>query len=369
MDERHGKPTRTRVGLLYPAAGRPKHRAYLLFHCWQVNIMHANPFSEGRATSTRCGTEPFVAACVQAAPVNFDTEKTLEKVRSRAADAARMGAKIVLFPEAFIGGYPRGASFGAVVGSRTPEGRDQFRMYHAAAIDIPGPAIDILSGIARENSVYLVVGVIERERGTLYCTIVFFDPAGALLGKHRKLMPTAMERLVWGYGDGSTMPVFDSEVGRLGAVICWENYMPLMRTAMYGEGIQLYCAPTADQRPIWVTSMQHIASEGRCFVLSTNQFAKRGDYPAGYVSNMPDDPQAIVCRGGACIVSPFGDLLAGPLWDREGILTAEVDLREIPRAQYDFDPVGHYSRPDVFRLSVNRTAKLPVRYEVDVEPS
>jgi nitrilase len=165
------------------------------------------------------------------------------------------------------------------------------------------------------------------------------------------------------------MPVFDSGVGRLGAVICWENYMPLMRTAMYGQGIQLYCAPTADQRPIWVTSMRHIAAEGRCFVLSTNQFARRGDYPTGYVSNMPADPQVIVCRGGACIVNPFGDLLAGPLWDREAILTAEVDLREIPRAQYDFDPVGHYSRPDVFTLSVNRTAKLPVRYEVDVEPS
>jgi nitrilase len=178
-------------------------------------------------------------------------------------------------------------------------------------------------------------------------------------------MPTAAERLVWGYGDGSTMPVFNSSVGRVGAVICWENYMPLMRTAMYGQGIQLYCAPTADQRPIWVTSMQHIAAEGRCFVLSTNQFAKRGDYPADYVSNLPEDPEAIVCRGGACIVGPLGNLLAGPLWDRQGILTAEIDLREIPKAQYDFDPVGHYSRPDVFRLSVNRIARAPVRYEED----
>ena len=330
--------------------------------------MQANQLSDGRTMPPRSEIEPFVAACVQAAPVNFDSGKTLEKVRALAADAAGMHAKVILFPEALIGGYPRGASFGATVGFGTPEGRDQFRLYHAAAIDIPGPAIDVLSEVARDNAVYLVIGVIERDRGTLYCTIVFFDPAGKFLGKHRKLMPTAMERLVWGFGDGSTMPVFDSEVGRLGAVICWENYMPLMRTAMYGQGIQLYCAPTADQRPIWVTSMQHIAAEGRCFVLSTNQFAKRCDYPAGYVSNMPEDPQAIVCRGGACIVSPFGDLLAGPLWDREGILTAEVDLREIPRAQYDFDPVGHYSRPDVFTLSVNRTARLPVRYE-DVELS
>jgi nitrilase len=331
--------------------------------------MHATELFNGRTISTRSAIEPFVAACVQAAPVNFDSAKTLEKVRELAADAAAMHAKVILFPEAFIGGYPRGASFGAAVGSRTPEGRDQFRLYHAAAIDIPGPAVELLGGIARDNGVYLVIGVIERDRGTLYCTIVFLDPGGKFLGKHRKLMPTAMERLVWGFGDGSTMPVFDSEVGRLGAVICWENYMPLMRTAMYGQGIQLYCAPTADQRPIWVTSMQHIAAEGRCFVLSTNQFAKRCDYPAEYVSNMPDDPQAIVCRGGACIVSPFGNLLAGPLWDKEGILTAEVDLREIPKAQYDFDPVGHYSRPDVFALSVNRMEKLPVRYEVEAQPS
>jgi nitrilase len=276
-----------------------------------------------------------------------------------------MGAKIVLFSEAFVGGYPRGASFGAVMGSRTAEGRDQFGMYHAAAVDVPGPAIGILGEIARERSVHLVVGVIERDRGTLYCTVVFFDSAGDFLGKHRKLMPTAMERVVWGYGEGSTMPVFKTDVGNIGAVICWENYMPLMRTAMYGQGVQLYCAPTADHRPIWVTSMQHIAAEGRCFVLSTNQFATRHDYPVDYISNLPNDPEAIVCRGGACIVSPLGDLLAGPLWDREGILTATVDLREIPKAQFDFDPVGHYSRPDIFRLSVNRTAMAPVRYEED----
>lgn len=327
--------------------------------------MDTNTLSNGLAASTSSAIEPFVAACVQAAPVSFDTEKTLNKVRALTVDAAHTGAKVILFPEAFVGGYPRGANFGAVLGSRTPEGRDQFRMYHAAAIDVPGPATAALGGIAQESNVYLVIGVIERDGGTLYCTTVFFDPTGAYLGKHRKLMPTAAERLVWGYGDGSTMPVFDTGVGKLGAVICWENYMPLMRTAMYGQGIQLYCAPTADQRPIWVTSMQHIAAEGRCFVLSTNQFAKRSDYPADFASNMPEAPDTIVCSGGACIVSPFGDLLAGPLWDEEGIIAAEIDLREIPKAQYDFDPVGHYSRPDVFKLSVNRTAQRSVQYQAD----
>lgn len=307
--------------------------------------------------------KPYVAACVQAATAAFDTERTLEKLRDLTADAARAKAKTVLFPEAFIGGYPRGASFGAVLGSRTPEGRDQFLMYHSAAIDVPGPVVTELASIARQNAIQLTVGVIERDRGTLYCAVLFFDAAGRYLGKHRKVMPTAMERLVWGFGDGSTLPVYDTEIGRIGAVICWENYMPLMRAAMYGQGIQVYMAPTADPRPIWVTSMQHIAAEGRCFVLSTNQFAKRSDYPANYVSNLPDDPDAIVSRGGACIVDPFGNLLAGPLWDQEGIVTAEINPADIPRAQYDFDPVGHYSRPDIFSLTVDRSEKRPVWYD------
>ena len=306
---------------------------------------------------------PYVAACVQAASVGFDAAKTIEKVRDFASDAARLGAKVVLFPEAFIGGYPRGASFGAVLGSRTPEGREQFRMYHSSAIDVPGPIVAALGNIARENAIHLVIGVIERDGGTLYCTVLFFDPTGRYLGLHRKLMPTAMERLVWGYGDGSTLPVYDTSVGRLGAVICWENYMPLMRSAMYGQRIQLYCAPTADPRPIWISSMQHIAAEGRCFVLSTNQFATRGDYPEDYVSNLPDDPSTIVCRGGACIIDPFGNILAGPLWDKEGIVSTEVDMREIAKGQYDFDAVGHYSRPDVFSLSVDKRSKRSVNFE------
>lgn len=306
---------------------------------------------------------PYVAACIQAATVSFDIERTLDKLREFTFEAARAGAKIVLFPEAFLGGYPRGANFGAVLGSRTPEGREQFKMYHAAAVDVPGPVVSELASIARQNNIHLNTGIIERDGGTLYCTILSFDASGRFLGKHRKLMPTAMERLIWGFGDGSTMPVFETDVGRVGSVICWENYMPLMRSAMYAQRIQVYLAPTADPRPIWVASMQHIAAEGRCFVLSTNQFATRADYPPDYVSNLPDDPSVIVCRGGACIVDPFGNLLAGPLWDREGIVTAEIDLGEIPKALYDFDPVGHYSRPDVFSLSVDTSRKVSVRLE------
>lgn len=307
--------------------------------------------------------DPFIAACVQAAPVSFDIARTLSKMADLTADAARTGAKLVVFPEAFVSAYPRGASFGSVIGARSLEGREQFRLYHEASIDVPGPAVDAIGLIASQNAVFLVVGVIERDGGTLHCTVLFFDPEGRLLGKHRKLMPTGSERLVWGQGDGSTLPVFDTELGKLGAVVCWENYMPMMRQAMYAKRIQLYCAPTADGRPTWAPSMQHIALEGRCYVLSTNQFCTRSDYPDTYESTLPDDPDAVVSRGGAVIVDPMGQILAGPVWDCEAIISAEIDLRQITRALYDFDPVGHYSRPDVFSLHVDTRRKDAVVFE------
>jgi nitrilase len=302
----------------------------------------------------------YTAACVQAAPVAFDLPKTLEKTRDLAADAARRGAKLILFPEAFISAYPRGASFGATIGARSPEGRELFRRYHASSIDVPGPAVDLLGNIAKQNRAYIVLGVIERDGGTLYCTVLTFAPDGRFLGKHRKLMPTGSERLVWGFGDGSTLPVYDTEIGRLGSVICWENYMPMMRAAMYDQRIQIYCAPTADGRPTWLSSMQHIALEGRCFVLSSNQFCRRNDYPDDYPSDLPSDANAIVSRGGSCIIDPLGNVLAGPLWDEEGVITAEIDVSQVARALYDFDPVGHYSRPDVFSLTVDKREKRAV---------
>ncbi len=305
--------------------------------------------------------KPYQAACIQAAPVAFDLKRTLEKTRDLAADAARTGAKVLLFPEAFISAYPRGTSFGATIGARSSKGRELFQLYHASSIDVPGPAVDTLGEIARQSRAHLVIGVIERDGGTLYCTVLFFAPDGRFMGKHRKLMPTGSERLVWGFGDGSTMPVYDTPIGRLGAVICWENYMPMMRAAMYAQRIQVYCAPTADGRPTWLPSMQHIALEGRCFVLSSNQFAQRRDYPSDYVSDLPNDPEAIVSRGGSCIIDPLGKVLAGPLWDQEGIITAEIDLSAVTQALYDFDPVGHYSRPDVFSLHVDKQAKRAVQ--------
>lgn len=304
----------------------------------------------------------YTAACVQATPVLYDLDQTLEKVADLTADAAAKGARLVLFPEAFVSAYPRGSSFGAVVGARSLQGREEFRRYWESSVDVPGPAVDRLAEVARTNKVHLVIGVIERDGGTLYCTALFFSPS-AFLGKHRKLMPTGSERLVWGFGDGSTMPVYDTDCGRVGAVICWENYMPLMRAAMYGQRIQVYCAPTADARPTWPPSMQHIALEGRCFVLSANQFNRRGHFPEDFPLDMAEDPEAIVCRGGSCIVDPLGQILAGPLWDQEGILTAEIDLAHIVNASYDFDPVGHYSRPDVFQLVVDTRPKKPVKLD------
>jgi nitrilase len=263
----------------------------------------------------------------------------------------------VLFPEAFVSAYPRGLDFGAVVGARSDEGRKDFQRYWDSSIDVPGPAVDVLSRTARGNDIYLVIGVVERDRGTLYCSVLFFAPDGGLLGKHRKIMPTGAERLVWGFG---TIPVFETPLGKLGAVICWENYLPLMRAAMYAKGIELYCAPTADARDSWIASMRHIAVEGRCFVLSCNQFNRRRDFPPDYHSPFGDDPDAIITRGGSCIVDPFGNFLAGPNLEGEAILLAEIERAQITRGKYDLDVVGHYARPDIFQLHVDERPKRPV---------
>jgi nitrilase len=306
-------------------------------------------------------------AVVQAGPVPFDKPATIEKLRTLVAEAASQGARLVVLPEAFVTAYPKGLDYGARVGMRSPEGRREFRRYLESAVDVPGPEVGEIGTVAGEHGVFLVVGVIEREAGTLYCTALFFDPKGALLGKHRKLMPTAMERLIWGFGDGSTLPVFSTTVGKIGAVICWENYMPLLRSAMYAKGIQIYCAPTVDDRDTWVPTMQHIAMEGRCFVLSACQFIRRGQYPADYPAIQGDDPEAVLIRGGSVIVNPMGKVLAGPVYGEECIHTVDLDLGEIAEGKYDLDVVGHYARPDVFRLTVNERAALAVAFEESEE--
>jgi nitrilase len=300
------------------------------------------------------------AAVVQAAPAAFDRARTLEKLGDLLAQAARQGAELAVFPEAFVSAYPKGLDFGAVVGRRTREGREQFRRYFDSAVEVPGPDVDWMARLSREHHLHLVVGAIERDGGTLYCTVLFFGEDGRFLGKHRKLMPTAAERLVWGFGDGSTLSVFDTRLGRLGAVICWENYMPMLRMAMYSKGVQLYCAPTADDRETWLPTVRHVALEGRCFVLSACQVLRRRDLPADIPNALGDSPEALLMRGGSCIIDPLGKVLAGPVFDQETILFAELDMDEIARGKYDFDVAGHYARPDVFRLSVDERPSKPV---------
>jgi len=304
-------------------------------------------------------------AVVQAAPVLFDREATVEKACRLIREAAEQGAQLVLFPEAFIPAYPRGLSFGMVVGGRSPEGRRTWQRYWANAVEVPSPATETLGATARQAGVYLAIGIIERDsqfsRGTLYCTQLYFGPDGRVLGKHRKLKPTGAERLIWGEGDGSTLTVLETELGRIGGLICWENYMPLARMALYGKGIELYLAPTADSRDTWQATLRHIACEGRCFVLGCNQFVTRNMYPSDLagIEELADQPE-VMCRGGSVIVSPMGEVLAGPLYDQEGMLFADLDLGEIVRSKLDFDVVGHYARPDVFQLIVREEPVPPV---------
>lgn len=307
-------------------------------------------------------------AVIQATPALFDKAATLDKTSRLVNEAAADGAQLALLPESFIPAYPRGLSFGFVVGSRSEEGRALWQRYWENSVVVPGPDTAVLAGLARGAGLYLSVGVTERDgefgRGTLYCTQLLFGPDGALLDRHRKLKPTGSERLIWGEGDGSTLSVVDTPLGRTGALICWENYMPLARMALYTQGVQLYLAPTADAREQWQATLRHIALEGRCFVLGCNQFVRRDDYPADLPlrHELADQPP-MMSRGGSVIISPLGDVLAGPLWDEEGILCAELDLDLITRAKLDFDVAGHYGRPDIFRLEVDRRPRPPVDFE------
>ena len=306
-------------------------------------------------------SESFTAAVIQAASFPQDSLASAEKAVGLIHEAAAKGARLMVFPEAFLGGYPKGASFGTPVGLRKPEGREDYRIYHESAIDLDGPEVDLLSEATAATGVFVVMGVIEREGGTVYCTALFFDGENGLVAKHRKLMPTGAERLIWGFGDGSTLPVIDTPLGRIGAVSCWENYMPMLRMTMYDQGVTLYCAPTADDRDAWAGSMRHIALEGRCFVLSACQHITRGAYPDDFDCALGDDPDTVLLRGGSMIVAPLGDVLAGPDFSGETILYAQIDPDEVVRGKYDFDVTGHYARPDIFNLTVDVAPKRAVR--------
>jgi len=292
-------------------------------------------------------------AVIQAAPSFLNKDKTIQKIIRLSVEAGRKGARLIVFPEAFLPGYPRGFTFGVHVGNRTEQGRILWQRYYENALDVNGPDLSRIGEVARKINAFISLGVVEKEGGTLFCSNFFFGPEGTLLGKHRKLKPTAAERFIWGEGDGSTLTTLDTEMGILGSLICWENYMPLARMAMYNKGIQIYIAPTADQRESWQWTMRHIAIEGRCFVLSCNQYINTDFIPED-ILQLEDikDPAGFVCRGGSVVVAPSGELLAGPLWDREGILYADLDLGAVARGKFDLDVSGHYNRPDVFKFEV-----------------
>ncbi|WP_285499903.1 carbon-nitrogen hydrolase family protein [Actinokineospora sp. NBRC 105648] len=282
---------------------------------------------------------------VQAAPPLFDLDAGLALFESLLERTS--GSDLVVFPEAFVGGYPKGATFGAPVGDRSAEGRALFARYRRNAIEVPGESFERLRSAVAAAGRYVVVGVIERSGHTLYCAALLFGPDGTLLAHHRKLVPTAAERLIWGQGDASDIAVVPTDIGRIGLAICWENYMPLYRAALYARGVELYCAPTVDARDVWTSTMRHIAVEGRCFVLSANQYAVAADYPPDFPV-----PGPTVIRGGSCVVDPFGELLAGPVFDRAEVVTTDLDLDLLDGAYLDLDVSGHYARPDLLRLDV-----------------
>jgi len=292
--------------------------------------------------------DPVKVACVQAEPVILDRAATIDKLAQLAAEAADGGAKLALFPEAFIPVYPS-SRWARHLTHWDGNAKEVFGRLAQQSLRIPGPDVDRIAEIAQEHGLWLAVGANELDRGTIYNVLLLFSPAGELVLHHRKLVPTNHERLVWGPGDGNGLEAVETTLGKVGGLICWENLMPLARFALYESGVEIYLAPTADDSEEWHVSMQHIARESRAYLLSCCVFQRASSFP-------PDVQLAegaeLVGRGGSAILAPDGSYLAGPLWDEEGILFAELDPARLYEERQRFDPAGHYHRPDVFEFGV-----------------
>lgn len=290
---------------------------------------------------------------IQDNPIFFDLDQTIDKVESLTKKYAQQGCDLIVFPESFIPGYPRGFDFGATVGSRTDEGRELYNLYYENSLDLQSVQLKRLEKLAKDHKVYLVIGITEKQQtnGSLYCAMIYLSPTEGFIGVHRKIKPTGTERLIWAEASGESLVTFDTNIGKLGGLICWENYMPLARMSMYQKGVEIYIAPTADSREVWTATMRHIALEGRCFVLGCNQYFTKSMYPEKYLSYVANEPEDI-CPGGSLIVTPLGEVVEGPLFGESGALIAELELNDINRSKLDFDVIGHYARNDIFNLTI-----------------
>jgi nitrilase len=301
---------------------------------------------------------PVKVACVQAEPVILDRDATIEKLATLAAEAAGNGAQLLVFPEAFIPAYPSSVWARALAGWSDDGAKAAYALLARESLEVPGDAADRLGEIAREHEVWLVTGVTERDPehpGTLFNTLLYHSPDGSLALTHRKLVPTNHERLVWGQGDGGGLHAIQTDLGRLGGLICWENYMPLARFALYESGVEIYLASTADDGDAWQATLVHIARESRAFVISPSHFQRAASYPSDFPLSHLFDGIDVIGRGGSAILAPDGSYLAGPLYDEEGILYAELDPTRLDEERQRFDPAGHYHRPDVLELRVKRS--------------
>ena len=299
--------------------------------------------------------EPVVAACVQVEPAILDRAGTIERVAARTAEAAAAGARLVVFPETFVPAYPSSAWAKALAGWAEPGAKEAFALLHRESLEVPGPDADRLAAIAREHRAWLVVGVneIDAQRpGTLYNSLLYWSPEGELALHHRKLVPTNHERLVWGPGDGRGLRAIETPLGRIGGLICWENYMPLARFSLYESGVEIYIASTADDGDAWQATLTHIALESRAFVVAPAHFQRAGSYPDDFPLRALLEGRDLLGRGGSAILAPDGSYLAGPLYGEEGILYAELEPDVLLQARQRFDPAGHYHRPDVLSLEV-----------------